>query len=81
MTTSEFRDRAVYNNIMYALAGLIAEKLGGATWEQLVTSRLLRPLGMNSTIFWKSGRNVENFVQGQREIGRNRKRDVDPANE
>ena len=46
------RDMSVYNNIMYALAGRVAEELGGASWEQLVLQEILTPLGMNNTTFY-----------------------------
>ncbi|WAR28087.1 GIGA6-like protein [Mya arenaria] len=44
-----FRDSFIYNNYMYMLLGHVAEKLGGDTWENLVTSRIFIPLGMKST--------------------------------
>ncbi|XP_052278708.1 uncharacterized protein LOC127877099 isoform X2 [Dreissena polymorpha] len=44
-----FRDTFIYNNFMYMLLGHVAEKLGGDTWENLVTSRVLKPIGMTST--------------------------------
>ncbi|WAR28019.1 GIGA6-like protein [Mya arenaria] len=44
-----FRDSFIYNNYMYMLLGHVAEKLGGDTWENLVTSRIFAPLGMKST--------------------------------
>ena len=34
---------------MYIMLGHVAEVLGQDTWENLVTSRLFEPLGMNST--------------------------------
>jgi CubicO group peptidase (beta-lactamase class C family) len=34
---------------MYMLAGHVAEKLGDATWEQLVQTKIFDPLGMKST--------------------------------
>ena len=44
-----FGDKFIYNNYMYMVLGHVAEKLGGDTWEHLITSRLLKPLGMEST--------------------------------
>ncbi|KAL3878902.1 hypothetical protein ACJMK2_031228 [Sinanodonta woodiana] len=44
-----FRDTFVYNNMMYMLAGHVAEVLGGDTWENLVKTRLFQPIGMHST--------------------------------
>ncbi|XP_045174366.2 gigasin-6-like [Mercenaria mercenaria] len=40
-----------YNNIMYGLMASLIEKLGNDTYESLMTSHLLRPLGMTSTTF------------------------------
>ena len=34
---------------MYTMLGHVSEVLGKDTWENLVTSRILEPLGMNST--------------------------------
>lgn len=41
----------LYNNMMYAGAGRIAEILSGRSWEELVRERILQPLGMTSTNF------------------------------
>jgi CubicO group peptidase (beta-lactamase class C family) len=41
-----------YSNAGYALAGAILEKVSGATWESLLQSRLLGPLGMNASFGW-----------------------------
>ena len=47
--SSPFRDEFEYNNWMYGLVGSITEAIGGASWEQLLETRLLRPLGMADT--------------------------------
>ncbi len=36
-----------YANVGYMLAGTVAERLGGAPWEQLVAERVFAPLGMD----------------------------------
>ena len=46
-----FRERYLYNNIMYMVAGKVAEKLGAKPWEALIKEHLLEPLGMNATEF------------------------------
>ncbi|XP_014679238.1 PREDICTED: penicillin-binding protein 4-like [Priapulus caudatus] len=48
-----FRTHYIYNNYMYMLAGYIAEAIDdtGSTWEQLVRSRIFRPLRMTSAVF------------------------------
>jgi CubicO group peptidase (beta-lactamase class C family) len=38
----------LYSNLGYLTAGVIAEKLGGAPWEQVITRRLFKPLGMKA---------------------------------
>ncbi|WAR28088.1 GIGA6-like protein [Mya arenaria] len=53
-----FRDSFIYNNYMYMLLGHVAEKLGGDTWENLVTSRIFVPLGMKSTKILKKKSDV-----------------------
>jgi CubicO group peptidase (beta-lactamase class C family) len=43
------RSHFEYQNITYALAGEIAAQRAGTTWEKLVDSRILSPLGMHET--------------------------------
>lgn len=49
--TARVRDRWQYNNFMFLAQGVIAEKLTGASWEQNVTDRIFRPLGMTASNF------------------------------
>ena len=49
--TQPMRQTFLYNNMMYAGAGYIIELLSGKTWEDFVTDRIFRPLGMTSTVF------------------------------
>jgi CubicO group peptidase (beta-lactamase class C family) len=44
-----FRADFVYSNLMYTLAGAMAEQVTGKRWGTLVRERLLTPLGMNDT--------------------------------
>ncbi|XP_070197671.1 uncharacterized protein [Littorina saxatilis] len=44
-----FRDKFEYNNWMYGLAGRIIEVMGGASWEELLRTRLFEPLGMTDS--------------------------------
>jgi CubicO group peptidase (beta-lactamase class C family) len=44
-----FRARYVYSNLAYAVVGEAGARAAGTTWEQLVTERLLAPLGMTRT--------------------------------
>ncbi len=46
-----FREAYQYNNLLYVTAGRVIEAVTGSTWENVVTHRILRPLGMTSTNF------------------------------
>ena len=52
------RDARVYSNYLYMMLGHVAEVLGNDSWENLVTSRILEPLGMNSTWMLKKPTDV-----------------------
>lgn len=41
----------LYSNFNYVIAGLMLERLGGQSWENLVEERIFRPLGMASAGF------------------------------
>jgi CubicO group peptidase (beta-lactamase class C family) len=45
----DFRNDFVYSNVMYALAAATAQAVSGKTWGELVSDRLLKPLGMTSS--------------------------------
>ena len=40
-----------YSNAAFAVAGLVLQTVGGVPYEELITSRLLRPIGMISSSF------------------------------
>jgi CubicO group peptidase (beta-lactamase class C family) len=42
-----FRDRFIYSNTMYRVAGAVIERLSGRPWHVFVKERLLAPLGMS----------------------------------
>jgi CubicO group peptidase (beta-lactamase class C family) len=44
-----------YSNVGYVLAGHMAEKVGGADWEELMARRLFEPLGMKTAGFGAMG--------------------------
>lgn len=44
-----FREKLVYNNLMYSAAGRIMEKIEGKTWEQMIQERIFDPLEMTSS--------------------------------
>lgn len=47
--TASFRSQWQYHNVLYALNGLIIERVSGMPWEQFVKTRIFEPLGMNET--------------------------------
>ena len=49
--TGGVRDKWQYNNFMFMLQGVIAEKLTGQKWEQNIRSKILTPLNMTRTNF------------------------------
>lgn len=55
----ELRADVHYTNTMYVLLGMVAEKLGGGSWETLVSERLLAPLLMANTTFFHHKRSSE----------------------
>jgi CubicO group peptidase (beta-lactamase class C family) len=44
--SATFRQRYQYNNLMFMTAGVLAERLTGQTWEDLIAKRIFTPLGM-----------------------------------
>ena len=47
--TSSFRSEFEYNNVSYGLAGDIAGRVAGSTWQALIQSKIYRPLGMTES--------------------------------
>jgi CubicO group peptidase (beta-lactamase class C family) len=45
--STSFRSEFAYDNLLYAVAGEIVAVVGHTTWEDFVTDRILRPLGMD----------------------------------
>lgn len=48
---TSLRQRWQYNNLMFLTAGVLAERLGNKSWEELVKERLFTPLGIKSANF------------------------------
>jgi CubicO group peptidase (beta-lactamase class C family) len=44
---SSFRSEAGYQNTMFLTAGLVLEAVSGESWDDFVSSRILKPLGMS----------------------------------
>jgi len=49
-TQTSFRSRFQYNNVTYALAGDVAARVAGTTWQALLHAKILGPLGMTETV-------------------------------
>lgn len=54
-----------YSNTNYTILGVIAEKVTGITWAELVVTRFFRPLNLESTYIW-NGQSLPNTAQGSR---------------
>lgn len=59
-----FRTRWVYSNIGFTIAGEAAARAAGTTWEDLITQRLIVPLGMKRTTSAFSAPPMENIASG-----------------
>lgn len=60
-----FRTSLVYSNVGYAVAGEIAAAVTGQSWEELVTTRLLKPLKMTrSTADYDAVPAMRNYASG-----------------
>jgi CubicO group peptidase (beta-lactamase class C family) len=46
---TSFRSAYAYDNVLYLVAGQLIEAVSGRSWEDFVTSRILQPLGMDSS--------------------------------
>jgi len=52
---AELRQKYQYNNLMYTVLGVVAEKITGRSYEQNIQERLLRPLEMTNTSLSAAG--------------------------
>lgn len=48
--SSSFRSHWEYQNVVYAIGGLLVERLSGMSWETFVRTRIFAPLQMTETI-------------------------------
>jgi serine-type D-Ala-D-Ala carboxypeptidase/endopeptidase len=55
-----------YSNLGYAILGLIISEVSGASYQQFVRDRLLRPLGMHGTGFEAREFGVDQLAKGYR---------------
>ena len=49
-STSAFRTKFDYDNLLYIVAGEIVARLSGMSWADFIQSRIFVPLGMNSSV-------------------------------
>lgn len=49
--SADLRTEFQYNNLMFITAGVLAERVGGKTWEELVRERVFAPLAMTRSNF------------------------------
>ncbi len=52
---TSFRSAYAYDNVLYTVAGEVIEAVTGQTWEEFVSERIIRPLGMNETVIRHPG--------------------------
>jgi len=48
---AQFREKAQYQNHMFATVGYAIEKVSGKTWEEFVKERIMDPIGMKNSNF------------------------------
>ena len=65
-SSSSFRDRFQYSNLMYMVAGRMIGRATNSTWEALVQRRIFDPLGMSRTFFEKAPSTESNVAQPHR---------------
>ncbi len=46
-----FREKFIYNNLMYGVAGVVVEKVRGKSWEKTICEKIFKPLGMTQSNF------------------------------
>ena len=51
--------KAIYSNGGYAIAGAIAERITGESWEALVRARVFKPLGLTAAFAWSDAPDVD----------------------
>ena len=64
-----FRTGYAYDNILYIVAGILITKVSGQSWEDFVTARLLRPLGMDESVAARSRIRTANVAGRHARLG------------
>jgi CubicO group peptidase (beta-lactamase class C family) len=52
---TSFRNAYAYDNVLYLVAGQLIEAVSGTTWENFITTRILKPAGMEETVILGPG--------------------------
>lgn len=61
--TNNLRYKFSYSNEMYTIAGELMSRITGKSWKELISEKILNPLGMNNTLFSMSEiNNKSNFA-------------------
>ena len=47
--SSSFRSTWAYQNVVYAIGGLLVERISGMSWDAFIRTRIFTPLGMNES--------------------------------
>jgi CubicO group peptidase (beta-lactamase class C family) len=50
--------KAMYSNGGYTIAGAVAERIAGESWESLVRTRVFKPLGLTGSFAWSDSPDV-----------------------
>ena len=59
---TSFRSAYAYDNVLYLIAGEVIEAVSGQSWEDFVTERILRPVGMTGSNVLHSAAGLEGNV-------------------
>jgi CubicO group peptidase (beta-lactamase class C family) len=64
-----FRTGYAYDNILYLVAGILITRITGQSWEDFITARLLRPLGMDESVAARSRIRTANLAGRHARLG------------
>lgn len=64
-----FRSGYAYDNILYVVAGVLIERVSGQDYEDYITQRVLRPLGMRAAVADRSLLRTANVVARHARLG------------
>jgi CubicO group peptidase (beta-lactamase class C family) len=74
-----FRETANYSNVGFLTAGMVAEKVAGLAWEDMVRTKLFRPLGMTRSGFGRASLEAPNVSANHADTPGEAVRAVPPA--